>query len=156
MQLIDLLAPRRVSAGACFTSKKRLLEQVAQMLADDESEAVQRDIYDSLVARERLGSTGLGAGVAIPHGRVKSLSSARGAFLRLIEPIDFNSVDGQKVDLVLALVVPESFTDQHLLLLSQVAEMFSESELTSRLRGTSDSAELFDLLSDWQLKHPQA
>ncbi len=149
MLLIDLLAPRRVAAGVRISSKKKLLELLASMLAEDAGDVVQRQIFDSLVARERLGSTGLGSGVAIPHGRLKSGQQASGVFLRLAEPIDFSAVDSQPVDLVLALVVPESYCDQHLLLLSQVAEMFSEAELCARLRAAEDSLALYEILADW-------
>lgn len=151
MQLIDLLAPRRVIAGLRAGSKKKLLETLATLLTDAGDEAVQRQVFESLVARERLGSTGLGGGVAIPHGRLRTGQQAAGAFVRLAEPIDFGAVDSQPVDLVLGLVVPESFCDQHLLLLSQVAEMFSEPKFCQALRAAEDSAALFAALSDWQI-----
>jgi PTS system nitrogen regulatory IIA component len=156
MHLIDLLAPARVVAGASVTSKKRLLELLANLLADGRDSEAERAIFDSLCAREKLGSTGLGQGVAIPHGRSPALTSAVGCFVRLGEPIDFGAPDGQPVDLMFALGVPEHFTNQHLLLLSQLAELFSDSEFTARLRQAPDSASLFALLSDWQLHHAAA
>ena len=156
MHLIDLLAPTRVVAGASLTSKKRLLELLATRLADGEGEDLERRIFESLCAREKLGSTGLGLGVAIPHGRIAGLSAAVGVFVRLSEPLAFDSVDGKPVDLVFALAVPEHFTNQHLMLLSQLAEMFSDSAFCARLRGTRDSNTLFGVLSDWQLTHAAA
>lgn len=156
MHLIDLLAPGRVLTGASVTSKKRLLELLASLLADGAGSEAERAIFDSLCAREKLGSTGLGQGVAIPHGRSPALVSAVGCFIRLSEPIDFGAPDGQPVDLMFALGVPEHFTHQHLLLLSQLAELFSDSEFTRRLRQAPDSLSLYTLLNDWQLRHAAA
>lgn len=156
MHLIDLLSPARVVAGASLSSKKRLLEQLATLLAEDTDAEIERRVFDSLCAREKLGSTGLGHGVAIPHGRTSALPGAVGAFLRLSEPIDFGALDGRPVDLVFALAVPEHFSHQHLLLLSQLAEMFSDAAFCARLRDAPDSAALYTLLSDWQLAHAAA
>lgn len=154
MNFVDLLSPRRVVLGAHATSKKRLLETLAALLNDDGN--AEREIYDSLCARERLGSTGLGQGVAIPHGRTAAVGSASAAFVRLAEPIDFNAVDQQPVDMLFALVVPEHFTDQHLILLSQLAEMLSEAGFCQKLREAADSAALLQLLQDWQTPRPAA
>lgn len=156
MHLIDLLAPSRVRVGVSVTSKKRLLETLARLLADGHDEAFERQVFDSLCAREKLGSTGLGQGIAIPHGRTAGLSTAIGAVVRLAEPVDFEASDGQPVDLLFALAVPEHFTDQHLQLLSQLAEMFSDSGFTDRLRGAASNDELLALLSDWRLTHAAA
>lgn len=156
MHLIDLLAPTRVVAGISLTSKKRLLELLATLLADGGSADLERRIFDSLCAREKLGSTGLGQGVAIPHGRIAGLQGAVGAFVRLSEPLAFDAVDGLPVDLVFAMAVPEHFTNQHLMLLSQLAEMFSDPQFCARLRGTRDSTVLYGVLSDWQLTHAAA
>ncbi|MFA5684420.1 MAG: PTS sugar transporter subunit IIA [Lysobacteraceae bacterium] len=149
MHPIDLLAPGRVVIDAGITSKKRLLERLAQLLADGQGDQVERNIFDSLCAREKLGSTALGHGIAIPHGRSQSLAGACACFVRLATPIDFGAPDGQPVDLLFALGVPEHFTNQHLLLLSQLAEMFSHPEFTSRLRAAPDTIALHRLLSDW-------
>lgn len=156
MHLIDLLAPNRVVSGASVSSKKRLLELLARLLGEDRNSDTERLIFDSLCSREKLGSTALGQGVAIPHGRNAALTSAVGAFVRLSEPIDFGAPDGQPVDLLFALGVPEHFTNQHLLLLSQLAEMFSDPQFTARLRSAQDSATLYNLLSDWQVTHAAA
>lgn len=154
MEFVDLLSPRRVVLGVRATSKKRLLEALARLLNDDEGPEREREIYDSLCARERLGSTGLGLGVAIPHGRTAAVGSASAAFIRLAEPIDFNAVDQQPVDMLFALVVPEHFTDQHLILLSQLAEMLSDASFCQRLREATDSESLLELLQDWQTPKP--
>ena len=156
MHLIDLLAPARVLAGVSVTSKKRLLELLSGLLAEGAGAEVERRVFDSLCGREKLGSTGLGHGVAIPHGRTGALPGAVGAFIKLSEPIDFNALDGKPVDLIFALAVPEHFSNQHLLLLSQLAEMFSDAGFSARLRAASDNASLYALLSDWQLTHAAA
>lgn len=154
MHLLDLLSPGRVRAQGPVTGKKRLLEQVSALLADGGD--VERAVFDALVGRERLGSTGLGHGVAIPHGRSGKVSTAVGAFVRLAEPVDFGAPDGQPVDLVFALVVPEHFASQHLMLLSQLAEMFGDEGFRARLRDAADSAALYALLADWQAAHPES
>ncbi len=156
MHLIDLLAPARVLAGVSVTSKKRLLELLSGLLAEGAGTEVERRVFDSLCGREKLGSTGLGHGVAIPHGRTGALPGAVGAFIRLSEPIDFSALDGKPVDLIFALAVPEHFSNQHLLLLSQLAEMFSDSGFSARLRQAPDNASLYALLADWQLTHAAA
>jgi PTS system nitrogen regulatory IIA component len=146
MHIADLLTPARVVADVRVTSKKRLLEQLAAMLDERESPDSERAIFDSLIKRERLGSTGLAHGVAIPHGRSAAIQRAVGAFVRLSEPIDFGAVDGNPVDLVFALVVPEHFTDQHLMFLAGLAERFSDNTVLARLRSARDTGQLFDLL----------
>ena len=147
MHLLDLLSPGRVKAQGPVTGKKRLLETVSALLA--ETPEVERNVFDSLCGRERLGSTGLGHGVAIPHGRSAKVGTAVGAFLRLAEPVDFGAIDGQPVDLVFALVVPEHFAQQHLMLLANLAEMFGDAAFRDALRRAPDSAALYTLLSDW-------
>lgn len=154
MHLIDLLAPTRVHTNARVTSKKRLLELAANTLLQPSGDSeLERSIYDSLCARERLGSTGLGHGVAIPHGRIAGLAAPAGAFLKLAEPLPFDATDGQPVDLIFALVMPEHFTQQHLMLLSQLAEMFSDAGFCTRLRQARSDSELHAALSDWQIAH---
>jgi len=150
MHLLDLLTPARVKANVVTSGKKRLLEQLAVLLADGADGENERGIYDGLCGRERLGSTGLGHGVAIPHGRSAKLAHASGTFVRLSEPVDFNAPDGQPVDLVFALVVPEHYAQQHLMLLANLAEMFGDEGFRKRLRQAPDSAALYALLSDWQ------
>jgi PTS system nitrogen regulatory IIA component len=98
------------------------------------------------VKRERLGSTGLARGVAIPHGRSAEVTRATGAFVRLATPIEFGALDGQPVDLVFALVVPEHFTDQHLMFLAELAELFSDAQVTAELRAAPDADAVYKLL----------
>ncbi|MCB1554866.1 MAG: PTS sugar transporter subunit IIA [Xanthomonadales bacterium] len=156
MHLIDLLTPARVAAGVSVSSKKRLLELLANLLADGRGADVERTIYDSLCCREKLGSTALGQGVAIPHGRSAAMPVATAAFVLLKEPMDFGAPDGRPVDLLCALGVPEHFTNQHLMLLSQLAEMFGDESFCAELRAAREPAALYALLSDWRLTHAAA
>ncbi len=156
MQLIDLLTHDRVIADVPVSSKKRALEFVADLIARDDGAGAQRLVLDGFCARERMGTTAFGGGVAMPHGRLKNFSEARGAFVRLAEPVDFHAADGERVDLVFALAVPDHFTDQHLILLAQIAEMFTDKDLLRHLRQARDSRQLFDLLAAWNEAKPHA
>jgi PTS system nitrogen regulatory IIA component len=144
MPFLDLLSPERVRTGLVARDKAELLAEVSNLLAGgDDDVAVVRD---ALVARERLGSTGLGHGVAIPHGRSASVAQARAAFVHLSDPIDFGAADRQPVDLVAALIVPAHFTDQHLKLLAELAELFSSGSITADLRAAPDAQALHEAL----------
>jgi PTS system nitrogen regulatory IIA component len=106
-------------------------------------------VFDSLFAREKLGSTGLGQGVAIPHGRIKGLRDAAAAFIRMKEPIPFDAPDGKPVSLICVLLVPEKATDLHLQILSELAQMFSDKSLREGLLTGKDAMEVYQLISDW-------
>jgi PTS system nitrogen regulatory IIA component len=147
MLISDLLSPERIRCDVQSSSKKRLLEVISEELARDSSEFSKREIFESLCARERLGSTGLGNGVAIPHGRVKGSQHVRASFIRLKKPLPFDAVDGQPVDLLFCLAVPEDCGEDHLKLLAQVAELFSDPELLQQLREAESSGRLLQLLS---------
>jgi PTS system nitrogen regulatory IIA component len=107
-------------------------------------------VFDSLFARERLGSTGLGQGVAIPHGRIKGLKEAIGAFVRLAQPVPFDAPDGGPVSLVFVLLVPEKATEKHLQILSELAQMFSDKALREAMSRAPDAAALYELIASWQ------
>ncbi len=107
-------------------------------------------VTDSLFSRERLGSTGLGHGVAIPHGRIKGLKSPMAAVLQLAQPIGFDAPDEQAVSLLIFLLVPEAATQKHLEILSEIAEMLSDASLRDKLVHSSDAADLYGLISNWQ------
>lgn len=140
MPFLELLPLRRVQADLGIHDKPALIDALAALLASSvDDEAL---IRDALGAREALGSTGLGRGVAIPHGRSAAIDSPRAAFVRLSTPIEFGAPDARPVDLVAALLVPSHFTDQHLQLLAELAEMFSDAELTQSLRVAVDAAAL--------------
>jgi PTS system nitrogen regulatory IIA component len=129
-----ILQPRSISVNDPASSKKRVLEQAARLLASNGEEPDAEQVFERLLERERLGSTGMAGGVALPHARMPGVDDTRGAFLRLQEPVEFDALDGQPVDLVFALLVPEEATDEHLQLLARLANMFNEPELRSRLR----------------------
>jgi PTS system nitrogen regulatory IIA component len=147
MLISDLLSPERIRCDVQSSSKKRLLEVISEELARDTSEFSKREIFESLIARERLGSTGLGNGVAIPHGRVKGSQHVQAAFIRLKKPVPFDAVDGQPVDLLFCLAVPEDCGEDHLKLLAQVAELFSDPEILLQLREAESPARLLQLIS---------
>lgn len=147
MLVDDLISSERVLPNVRTSSKKRLLEVISKALAEGDDALNSREIFESLCARERLGSTGLGNGVAIPHGRVNGSSRVQAVFIRLAKPLAYDAVDGQPVDILFALAVPEHCTSDHLKLLSEIAEKFSDKELLRALRDTSDAKELAGLLS---------
>ncbi|MEJ2534897.1 MAG: PTS IIA-like nitrogen regulatory protein PtsN [Gammaproteobacteria bacterium] len=147
MLVDDLISPESVLPAVRTSSKKRLLEVISKALAKDDESLDSREVFESLCARERLGSTGLGNGVAIPHGRIAGSSRVQAVFIRLARPLAFDAVDGKPVDLLFALAVPEHCTSDHLKLLSEIAEKFSDEELLESLRRTDDAAELARLLS---------
>lgn len=148
-QIASLLAPDNVVAGLDASSKKRVFEQVG-LLFENHQGLARSVIYDALFAREKLGSTALGLGVAIPHGRIKGLKQAVGAFVRLAVPVQFDAPDGKPVDLVFVLLVPETANEQHLQLLSELAQMFSERAFREKLAAAPDGAALHALFSAWQ------
>jgi PTS system nitrogen regulatory IIA component len=153
MQVAELLNLDRISCNTQSASKKRVLEQLSQLLAANQETLKQSQIFDSLLSRERLGSTGLGHGVAIPHGRLKESKATLAAFIKLQEGIDFDASDNQPVDLLFALLVPEEATDEHLQLLAQLARMFSDKELVQQLRAAPDARSLLTTIQEWQGRH---
>ena len=122
---------------------------VSELLAKDQTTLDQHTVFESLLSREKLGSTSLGYGVALPHGRISHSEETIGAFVQLEEGIDFDSIDNQPVDLLFALLVPEHSTDEHLQMLSLLAEMFSNEEFRNKLRSVKDSSALYQLLVNW-------
>jgi PTS system nitrogen regulatory IIA component len=144
----DLIDATRVSVDDPAPSKKRVLERAAALLAvDGEDEPTTEQIYERLLERERLGSTGLAGGVALPHARMPGISGSRGAFVRLAEAIEFDALDGEPVDLVFALLVPEEATEAHLQLLAQLAARFNQADLRQRLR-EAEADDMLQLLSN--------
>jgi PTS system nitrogen regulatory IIA component len=143
-----LLTPSHVVLDAALSSKKRLFEQ-AGLLFENQDAIARSLVFDSLFARERLGSTGLGQGVAIPHGRIKGLKEARGAFLRLAQPVAFDAPDGNPVSLVFVLLVPEKATEKHLQILSELAQMFSDPEFRDALLATEDPKAAHRMITGW-------
>jgi PTS system nitrogen regulatory IIA component len=147
MLISDLLSPERIRCDVQSSSKKQLLELISEELARHSETFTKREMFESLCARERLGSTGLGNGVAIPHGRIKGSSHVEASFIRLRKPLAFDAIDGQPVDLLFCIAVPEDCGEDHLKLLAQIAEMFSDSAFLEELRKAEDAGTLMQLLS---------
>ena len=152
-RLSSILSPAQVLAQVEVTSKKRAFEE-AGLLFENLHGLSRALVTDSLFSRERLGSTGLGHGVAIPHGRIKGLKAPLAAVFQLSQSIGFDAPDDQAVRLLIFLLVPEAATQKHLEILSEIAEMLSDSALRERLASTTDSAQLHSLIALWQSDRP--
>lgn len=151
MNLIgNLLSPGRVALQPAVSSKKRALEVISELMAGGEPGLTQAEVFTSLIERERLGSTGLGHGAAIPHGRLKDLDHVVCAFLKLGEGVDFDASDEQPVDMIFGLLVPAQSTSEHLNILAMLAEMFSDYDLRRRIHDAGTSGEVYDLLVSWR------
>ena len=146
----QLITGERVASEVDVSSKKRGLEVLSELIAGASPALESKAVFDRLVSREKLGSTGLGRGVALPHARMDGADGAVAAFIHTREAIDFDAFDGEPVDLFFALVVPEHFNDEHLQILARLAEMFSEPDFCRQLRDTEDADALYRLLTTWE------
>jgi PTS system nitrogen regulatory IIA component len=146
MKLAEILSSSRVAAGVAVTSKKRALEEIAKLLALGAPGVGHVEILASLAGREKLGSTGLGHGVAIPHGRIPGITISIGAFARLKHQVDYENNDGQPVDLIFGLLVPQNASGEHLQHPATIAEKFSHDDFCAELRTAADAAALHALL----------
>lgn len=147
-QIASLLPLDNVVANLDASSKKRIFEQVG-ILFENHQGLARSVVYDALFAREKLGSTGLGQGIAIPHGRIKGLKTPIGAFVRLVTGVPFDAPDSQPVGLIFVLLVPEAANEHHLQLLSELAQMFSDREFREQLAAAPDAAALHGLFANW-------
>lgn len=147
MDLSSLLSPDCTRCAVAGSSKKKVLELIGQLAAPRLSGTTSFDVFESLLNRERLGSTGIGLGVAIPHGRLSTANKPVAVLLTLNEPVDFDAIDNQPVDIVFALVVPEEEHEQHLQTLAAVAQRLNEKTCTRALRDAKSDQELFDLFT---------
>ena len=152
MNITDLLMPDRASCRENVGSKKRLLEYSSELLASSSPGLSQNEIFNALINREKLGSTGLGKGVAIPHGRIASLERPVCAFVKLASPVDFDATDGQPVDLIFTLLVPEDSTEEHLQVLSTIAEIFSNASISMALRQCETDSCLLEQMRQWEAR----
>ena len=143
--ITHILSQEHTRTGVETRSRKRVLEAISDLLSEGSEELSGRSLFDELLARERLGSTGLGDGVAIPHCRI-ACDKISAAFLKLAEPIDYDAPDGQPVDLLFVLVVPPDENHAHLEVLADLARIFSEPDNRARLRRASSSKELYEEL----------
>ncbi len=148
-RLASILPPAQVLVSVDATSKKRAFEE-AGLLFENLHGLGRALITDSLFARERLGSTGLGHGVAIPHGRIKGLKAPMAAVFRLAQPIGFDAPDEQPVVLLIFLLVPEAATQKHLEILSEIAELLSDAGLREQIKSSQDATQLHALIAGWQ------
>ncbi|MDR2173012.1 MAG: PTS sugar transporter subunit IIA [Burkholderiales bacterium] len=147
--ILSLLTPTRVETDVAARNRSELFAEIGAMFAREG--LIAKPLIDALEVREKLGSTALGQGVAIPHGRIKNLAQARAAFLRTQSPINFDAPDKKPVDLFFVLLVPENATEQHLQLLSELAQLISDRALCSDLRAAADDATVFALLQNYNL-----
>ena len=145
----ELLSPERVACREALASKKRALERAAELLSPAVPGMTRVEIFDALNARERLGSTGLGHGMALPHGRVAGVDRPTAACLTLSEPIAYDAPDRQRVDVLFVLLVPRDCSDEHLRILSGLAEMFNDAALRDTLRDETDPETLIESLAHW-------
>lgn len=149
MNIAQLLAPERVNRTSEISSKKRVLEVLSEMLASSQPNLSGTEIFDSLIARERLGSTGLGHGVAIPHGRMAGVEHAVAALIKLERGVDYDAPDREPVDLLFALLVPQESTDEHLQILATLARMFADPAALASLRSADHGEALLAEIRRW-------
>ena len=145
MDLSDLLKPQAVLASLHAQSKKQVLQEVCDSAAAMTG-LPEREIFDSILQRERLGSTGVGHGVAIPHGKLKAVDRLVGVFARLSRPVDFDALDDEPVDLVFLLLAPESAGADHLKALARIARVLRDGATAQKLRAAKDAEELYQVL----------
>ena len=152
MNLISkILLPGNILLDTESTSKKRVFERVG-LLFENNQQIARSQVFDSLFAREKLGSTGLGQGVAIPHGRISKLREASAVFVRTTHPIPFDAPDSLPVNLIFVLLVPERATDLHLQILGELAQMFSDAQFRNQLLESPDAVGIHQLFHDWDAK----
>lgn len=147
MQLSDIITQETVLPAVKAGSKKQLLQELSNAMAKHTGLDARR-IFETLLQREKLGSTGLGQGIAIPHGKFSELNGVRGLFARLVQPIDFEAVDDQPVDLVFLLLAPESAGADHLKALARISRLLRDPSIVLKLRGTDSSAGLYAILTE--------
>lgn len=147
MELTDLLTPQAVLARLKVSGKKQLLQELAKKAAEISGQD-ERAIFETLLERERLGTTGVGSGVAIPHGKLRGLSRIHGVFARLDQPIEFGAIDDQPVDLVFLLLTPEGAGADHLKALARVSRLLRNASVCEKLRAAEDKAALYALLTE--------
>ena len=153
IRLESILTPGRSLVNVPGGSKKKALEQIANLIAREIPDLEMQDVFEALIAREKLGSTGFGNGIAIPHCRLKGCKAPISALMHLGAPIDFDAIDGAPVDLLFVLLVPEAATDAHLELLRQIASMLDRKEVREKLRRANTNEALYQVVLDEQNGH---
>ncbi len=152
MEIADLITPQGVVPKLRVTSKKQALQDLARRAADITGQP-ERAIFEVLIERERLGTTGVGNGIAIPHGKLSGLDRLYGLFARLENPIDFDAIDEQPVDLICLLLAPESAGADHLKALARVSRLLRDRSVCEKLRGSDNADAIYALLSESATSH---
>ncbi|MCW7556200.1 PTS IIA-like nitrogen regulatory protein PtsN [Endozoicomonas gorgoniicola] len=147
MIIKNILTPERTLHGVQGVSKKKILETIAEQISEHVPAINAKDLFNNLINRERLGTTGLGNGIALPHCRSKACPEPTGLFIRLSEPVDFDAVDREPVDLIFALIVPEESTQEHLDILKALAQRFTDDYLLGQIRSANSSESLYQILT---------
>ena len=147
MHISDILTSERIQCDVNLSSKKAVLETLSGIIAGASSNLTRQGVFNSLLSRERLGGTGLGNGIALPHGRLKNGLTTIAAFIKLKQGVDYDASDHQPVDLIFALVVPEHSTEEHLQVLAQLAGMFNQAEFLAQLRREDSNEAIYRLLT---------
>ena len=150
MQLQSILSLERTLYGVPGNSKKRVLENIAAIICEDINYLNADEVFNVLIARERLGSTGIGNGIAIPHCRMANCSHTIGTLVKLEKPIDFDTIDDQFVDILFVLMVPDEATDDHLQTLKMLAQLFSEDDFRQSLRNSTEHKALYHAAINYQ------
>jgi PTS system nitrogen regulatory IIA component len=151
---LNFITTERIACGLDISSKKRVLQRLGEMLASSTADLRPESVFEHLLERERLGSTGLGHGIALPHARMPNLERAVGAFVQLSSGVDFDAVDDHPVDLAFGLLVPQAATEEHLQLLAKLASMFSNELLCEKLRNGENEQELLQRIEAWDASPP--
>jgi nitrogen PTS system EIIA component len=146
MELADIISPDRVFEHVQGGSKKKVLETAAGLIARQLPELDPNELFDNLISREKLGSTGLGKGIAIPHCRAQHCTQAIGAFIKLEAPVDFDALDRQPVDMLFVLLVPKAAHEEHLNLLAKIATLFNDEHRRETLRHAPNTQAVYDAL----------
>lgn len=149
IELADLLTVERVDTGCQLSSKKRLMERITSLLLSGRAQLDRKTVLQTLIERERLGSTGIGKGVALPHGRINGLDDVIGAVVVLSNPLDYDAVDNESVRLAFGLLVPAEANEQHLRILAHLARLFDDEMIRNKVFSANDNQEVFDLLTTW-------
>ena len=147
MEINDLISSDTIVANLHATSKKQVLQKLSRRAADVTGQH-ERAIFEVLMERERLGTTGVGSGIAIPHGKLQSLERLHGMFARLEQPVDFQAIDERPVDLIFLLLAPESAGADHLKALARVSRVLRDGKVCEKLRGTDTTEALFAILTE--------
>lgn len=145
MQLEEILSPDRCHCRIEGISKKRILSKISEIISENIDSLEPSDVFDGLMAREQLGTTGLGNGIAIPHCRLAPCENIIGALVTLDKPIDFDSIDDKPVDILFVLLVPREENDEHVKTLAELAALFNDEDFCYTIRHTHDSEDLFNI-----------